>query len=72
MIVFVIQLLLMMAGDVERNPGPGKRVGDVWINEGLDLDKFCQKNINNRYTAKRNGNFWKNRYNYYLTLQRRR
>ena len=24
MIVFVTQLLLMMAGDVERNPGPGK------------------------------------------------
>ena len=24
MIVFVNQMLLMMAGDVERNPGPGK------------------------------------------------
>ena len=24
MIVFVTQMLLMMAGDVERNPGPGK------------------------------------------------
>ena len=31
MIVFVAQLLLMMAGDVERNPGPGEREGDVWI-----------------------------------------
>ena len=25
MIVFVNQMLLMQAGDVERNPGPGKR-----------------------------------------------
>ena len=25
MIVFVNEMLLMMAGDVERNPGPGKR-----------------------------------------------
>ena len=34
MIVFVTQLLLMMAGDVERNPGPGEREGDVWIDGG--------------------------------------
>ena len=33
-IVFVTQLLLMMAGDVERNPGPGEREGDVWIDGG--------------------------------------
>ena len=25
MIVFVNQMLLMMAGDVERNPGPGEQ-----------------------------------------------
>ena len=24
----------MMAGDVERNPGPGEREGDVWIDGG--------------------------------------
>ena len=29
MIVFVNQMLLMRAGDVERNPGPGKR-GRYW------------------------------------------
>ena len=34
MIVFVTQLLLMMAGDVERNPGPDEREGDVWIDGG--------------------------------------
>ena len=27
MIVFVTQMLLMMAGDVEPNPGPGERAG---------------------------------------------
>ena len=32
MIVFVNQMLLMMAGDVERNPGPG-----IWINKYLWL-----------------------------------
>ena len=31
MIVFVNQMLLMRAGDVERNPGPGKRCNNSWI-----------------------------------------
>ena len=34
MIVFVNQMLLMRAGDVERNPGPGKRTVCV-ITHGL-------------------------------------
>ena len=34
MIVFVTQLLLMKAGDVERNPGPGETEGNVWIDGG--------------------------------------
>ena len=29
MIVFLTKLLLMMAGDVEPNPGPGERKRDV-------------------------------------------
>ena len=32
MIVFVNQMLLMMAGDVERNPGPGKNQHNVILN----------------------------------------
>ena len=31
MIVFVNQMLLMMAGDVERNPGPGKHILAVFL-----------------------------------------
>ena len=46
MIVFVNQMLLMMAGDVERNPGPGNvNLNARYILESLNRHSYFNQNI---------------------------
>ena len=42
MIVFVNEMLLMMAGDVERNPGPGKNLSQVTYHIIKFIFNFCR------------------------------
>ena len=48
MIVFVNQMLLMMAGDVERNPGPGKNILSFFLAYISTIIPFFHRNTDNQ------------------------